>query len=157
MIGEADRFDARADEDVALDSKGVAYAQGRVLASRRTVFAPPREDAAVHPATEEQARLAYGCDEMASPLVVGLVRNGGTRTAGRAVIDTDYLLGSQGGHLNVTGIAGVGTKSSFLTIVLSQLLRWAETQAQENPNDPDQPGSKAALLHLKGHAPFSIT
>src|SRR5260370_17041163 len=129
MIGEADRFDARADEDVALDSKGVTYAQVRVLASRPTVFAPPREAAAVHPATEEHARLAYGFDEMASPLVVGLVRNGGTRTAGRAFIDTDYLLGSPGGHLNVTGIAVVRTKSSFLPLVLCQLPRSTQPQA----------------------------
>lgn len=157
MIEEADRFDTRPEEDIALDSKGVTYAKVRVLASRPTVFAPPREDAAVHPATEEHARLAYGFDEMASPLVVGLVRNGGTRTAGRAFIDTDYLLGSQGGHLNVTGIAGVGTKSSFLTIVLSQLLRWAETQAQENPNDPDRPEIKAVILNVKGFDLFWMT
>src|SRR5260370_27216750 len=145
MIGEADRFDTRPDEDVALDSKGVTYAQVRVLASRPTVFAPPREDAAVHPATEEHARLAYGFDEMASPLVVGLVRNGGTRTAGRAFIDTDYLLGSQGGHLNVPGIAGVGTKPSFLTIVPTQLLPPPTPPALKHPQDPDRPHIKAVI------------
>jgi len=157
MIEEADRFDTRPDEEVALESKGVTYAQVRLLASRPTVFAPPREDAAVHPATEEHARVAYGFDDMASPLAVGLVRNGGSRTAGRAFIDTDYLLGSQGGHLNVTGIAGVGTKSSFLTIVLSQLLDWAKGRAGESPNDPDRPEVKAVILNVKGFDLFWLT
>jgi len=157
MLEEADRFDSRPDEEVAIDSKGVTYAQVRVLASRPTLFAPPREDAAVHPATEEHARVAYGFDQMASPLVAGLVRNGGSLTAGRAFIDTDYLLGAQGGHLNVTGIAGVGTKSSFLTIVLNQLLRWADAKRLENPDDPDRPEVKAVILNVKGFDLFWLT
>jgi len=157
IIEEADRFDTRPDEEVALDSKGVTYARVRLLASRPTVFAPPREDSAVHPAEEEHARIAYGFDEMASPMVVGLVRNGGTRTAGRAFIDTDYLLGAQGGHLNVTGIAGVGTKSSFLTIVLNQLLRWAEQRRADNPSDPERVDVKAVILNVKGFDLFWLT
>ncbi len=157
IIEEADRFDTRPDEEVALDSKGVTYAMVRLLASRPTVFAPPREDAPVLPALEEHVRVAYGFDEMASPMVVGLVRNGGSRTAGRAFIDTDYLLGAQGGHLNVTGIAGVGTKSSFLTIVLSQLLRWAEERRAESPSDPDRVELKAVILNVKGFDLFWLT
>lgn len=157
MIEEADRFDTRPEEEVAIDSKGVTYAQVRLLASRPTVFAPPREDAAVRPATEEHARVAYGFDQMASPLVVGLIRNGGSRTAGRAYIDTDYLLGSLGGHLNVSGIAGVGTKSSFLTIVLNQLLRWADSKRVESPEDPDRPEIKAVILNVKGFDLFWLT
>jgi uncharacterized protein len=157
MIEEADRFDTRPDEEIVLESKGVTYAQVRLLASRPTVFAPPREDAAVYPAGEEHAAVAYGFDEMASPLAIGLVRNGGSRNAGPAFVDTDYLLGSQGGHLNVTGIAGVGTKSSFLTIVLSQLLAWAEGRASESPNDPDRPEIRAVILNVKGVDLFYVT
>jgi len=157
IIEEADRFDTRPEEEVALDSKGVTYALVRLLASRPTVFAPPREDAPVQPAQEEHVRIAYGFDEMAYPMVVGLVRNGGSRTAGRAFIDTEYLLGAQGGHLNVTGIAGVGTKSSFLTIVLSQLLRWAEERRAESPSDPDRVEVKAVILNVKGFDLFWLT
>lgn len=157
IIEEADRFDTVPVEQVAIDSKGVTYGQVRLLASRPTVFAPPREDATVHPATEEHARVAYGFDEMAAPMVVGLVRNGGQRTAGRAFIDVDYLLGAQGGHLNVTGIAGVGTKSSFLTIALNQLLQWAEERRRENPSDSDRPEIKAVILNVKGYDLFWLT
>src|SRR5438874_6732286 len=45
IIEEADRFDTRPDDEVALDSMGVTYARVRLLASHPTVFAPPREDA----------------------------------------------------------------------------------------------------------------
>ncbi len=65
-------------------------------------------------------------DRMGQRLDVGLLRNGGTQFAGRAAIDLDFLLGKNGGHLNVNGIAGLGTKSTLLMSLnwLSNSHRW---------------------------------
>lgn len=150
MLEESDRFDGRAEEEVPIDSRGVTYAKVRVLASEPNVFSPPREESVVFPADEAEARIAYGVNEMEFPLAVGMVRNGGEQTAGPAYIDLDYLLGALGGHLNVTGIAGVGTKSSFLTIVLSQLLRECRRYAEEHPEDPEKPQVRPIILNVKG-------
>jgi hypothetical protein len=150
MLEESDRFDGRPDEQVPLESRGVTYAQVRVLAARPNLFTPPREESQVFAASETEARFAYGVDEMGSPLVVGLVRNGGDSVAGPAFIDLEYLLGSQGGHMNVTGIAGVGTKSSFLTIVLAQLLRALNVHATAHPEDPEKPQIRPIILNVKG-------
>jgi hypothetical protein len=59
-------------------------------------------------------------------LPVGRLRNGGTNYAGQAVIDLAYLLGENGGHLNVNGIAGLGAKSSFLLHLIAMLMQWAK-------------------------------
>ncbi len=150
MLEESDRFDGRPEEEVPVDSRGVTFAQVRVLAAEPNVFAPPREESVVYPADEVEARIAYGVDQMRSPLAVGLVRNGGEQTAGPAYIDLDYLLGALGGHMNVTGIAGVGTKSSFLTIVLSQLLRACQIHGEEHPEDSDKPQVRPVILNVKG-------
>ena len=56
--------------------------------------------------------------------------------AGRAAIDLDFLLGKNGGHLNVNGIAGLGTKSTLLLHVNWLLLREAARQKRELPSDP---------------------
>ena len=45
-----------------------------------------------------------------------------------ATIDLDYLLGENGGHLNVNGIAGLGAKTSFLLHVNALLLYEAQRQ-----------------------------
>jgi hypothetical protein len=150
MLEESDRYDGRPDEELPLESRGVTYAQVRVLAARPNVFTPPREESQVYPAAEAEARFAYGVDEMEEPLAVGLVRNGGERVAGPAFIDLDYLLGALGGHMNVTGIAGVGTKSSFLTIVLAQLLRFVREHAVAHPEDPEKPQIRPIILNVKG-------
>jgi hypothetical protein len=150
MLEEADRFDGRPEEEVPLESRGVTYASVRLLATDPSVFTPPREESLVYPAGEPEARIAYGVGDMEKPLVVGLVRNGGVAVAGPAYVDLDYLLGAKGGHLNVAGIAGVGTKSSFLTTVLSQVLRYCRRHAEEHPEDPEKPQVRAVILNVKG-------
>jgi hypothetical protein len=50
-----------------------------------------------------------------------------------AQIDLAYLLGENGGHLNVTGMAGAGTKSSFLLVMLKLLLNEAQPKSNRNP------------------------
>jgi DNA helicase HerA-like ATPase len=150
ILEESDRYDGRPDEQLSLESRGVTYAQVRVLAARPNLFAPLREESPVYAAGELDARFAYGVDEMSAPLVVGLIRNGGESVAGPAYIDLDYLLGVLGGHMNVTGIAGVGTKSSFLTIVLAQLLRHVREHAMKHPEDPLKPQVRPIILNVKG-------
>ncbi|MBW3589861.1 MAG: ATP-binding protein [Actinobacteria bacterium] len=157
MLEESDRFDARPEEQVPLDSRGVTYAKVRVLATRPNVFAPPLEDSMVWPAVEADSRIAYSIDEMAEPLVVGLIKDGGDRVIGPACVDLAYVLGALGGHINVTGIAGAGTKSSFLTIVLRQLLSHFEMRGRNEPGNPDSPRAKAVIINVKGFDLFHLS
>jgi DNA helicase HerA-like ATPase len=156
MLEEADRYDATPDVDVPIDSRGVTYGQVRVLTSDPNVLAPPREDSRVYRAGSEDARIAYGIDTMAHPLVIGLIRNGGEQVAGPACIDLDYVLGALGGHVNVTGIAGAGTKSSFLTILLSQALRSFVDHRRAHPDDPEAPRARAVIINVKGFDLFHV-
>lgn len=156
MLEESDRFDAQPEEDTSLESRGVTYGQVRILATEPNLFAPPREDSRVFRALEEDAKIAYGVAAMGNPLVVGLIRNGGDAVAGSASIDLDYVLGALGGHVNVTGIAGAGTKSSFLTILLSQILRQFDEHRRLHPGNPDKPRAKAVIINIKGFDLFHL-
>ena len=156
MLQESDRFDARPVEEVPVEARGVTYGKARVLATAPNLLAPPREDSKVYPALEEHARIAYGVEAMGDPLVVGLIRNGGDMVAGPASVDLDYVLGALGGHMNVTGIAGAGTKSSFLTIVLAQMLRHFDRLRRLRPNSPDNPRARAVIINVKGFDLFHL-
>src|SRR5262249_19691524 len=116
---ELNRRDGRVDSVTLFETEGISYARVAILRSvtwrtseetgEREIppgpLAPPREDALVTLATPEEARAAYRADEMENPLAIGLVKNGGSATAGPGFIDLDYLLGINGGHLNVNGAA----------------------------------------------------
>ncbi|MBX9583509.1 MAG: ATP-binding protein [Gemmataceae bacterium] len=131
MGEEVDRFDADPAEAPPFASAGFTYARAKVLRTDPVCHAPPTEEAPVDLGDEAAARLGYGVDAMGQALPVGLLRNGGTAFAGPASIDLDYLLGENGGHLNVNGVAGLGAKSSFLLHVNALLLAEADRQRRE--------------------------
>jgi uncharacterized protein len=147
MLEESDRYDNDPAEQVPTDSGGVTCARARTLGAEPNLLVPPREEAPVFAGEAADAAVAYGMAAMAAPVTVGLVRNGGDTTAGPAKIDLDYLLGSLGGHCNVNGTAGVATKSSFLTILLSQVLEGlAARTAAGGPREQ----ARAVILNVKG-------
>jgi hypothetical protein len=105
---------------------GVTYARASILRTEPEIFTPALEQSIVRLGGEEEARIAYGFDDMKNrALPVGLLCNGARGFAGPALIDLAYLLGERGGHLNVNGMAGVAAKSSFLLTVIKILLNKA--------------------------------
>ena len=89
-------------------------------------------------------------------LALGIIKNGGTRRAGPGFIDLDYLLGENGGHINVNGVAGRGTKSSFLLHLIYLLLREARRQERERPSADRRLKVVPIILNVKNFDLFYI-
>jgi uncharacterized protein len=140
--------------ELAID--GVTFATASILRTDPPVLTPPLDQSRVFLGGEEEAWLAYGADEVENGLSIGLVKNGADVIAGLGVIDLDYLLGIYGGHMNVNGVAGRATKSSYLLFVIHQLLQEARRRAQENPSDPDPMMVVPIILNVKGYDLFHI-
>lgn len=151
VLEEADRFGLDPQASLPLDSQGVTYARAKILASCPNMLMPPREESAVFLADPRDAAEAYGFNNMGAPLVVGLLKNGGAKFAGPAMIDLDYLLGANGAHMNVTGIAGAGAKSSFLLSVLKQLLHHCDSISRSRPSGNDKLSIVPIILNVKGY------
>jgi uncharacterized protein len=156
-IGEEfDAFDGNVDYQPEFRGEGVTFATATILRTERPVLAPPLEQSSVFLGDENDARRAYRADEIDNPLAIGLIKNGGSAIAGPGMIDLDYLLGINGGHMNVNGVAGRGTKSSFLLFVVYQLLREARRRAEEYPSDRNPLMVVPIILNVKGYDLFHI-
>jgi len=94
------------------------------------VSADPGEEVAR--ATGEERRKALYADEMERPLPIGLGRDGAP-----VHVDLDFFDGRKGGHMSISGISGVATKTSFALFFLRML-----TSA------PEVVGSGAANLRV---------
>src|SRR4029077_17308153 len=127
-----------------------------ILRTDPVTHAPPTEESTVYLGGEREAEKGYGVDRMGQPLAVGLLRNGGIAFAGPAQIDLDYLLGENGGHLNVNGIAGLGAKSSFLRHVNYLLLREAVRQLEQCPGKRDRLQVVPIVFNVKNYDLFFI-
>lgn len=153
---EFDRHDGDVGYQPPFDSPGFTYAAVTILRTEPAVMTPPKEGSDVRLGGEPEARMAYGADEIEKPLAVGLIKNGGSRFAGAGLIDLDYLLGANGGHLNVNGVAGRGTKSSLLLHFNYLLLHEARKQQRERPGDRNRLRIVPIILNVKNFDLFHI-
>ncbi len=156
-IGEEfDAYDGDPGYEPELATAGVTFAAASILRTDPPVLTPPLDQSPVVLGGEREAWLAYGADEVENRLSVGLVKNGADVVAGPGVIDLDYLLGANGGHMNVNGVAGRGTKSSYLLFMIHQLLREARRRQRENPSSPNPMRVVPIILNVKGYDLFHI-
>jgi hypothetical protein len=156
MDNEIDQADGEPDYIPPFESDGYTYACVSILCVTPAALTPPRERSKVYLADQDDAAIAYGANEVERPLALGLIKNGGDQLAGPGVIDLDYLLGVNGGHMNVNGAAGRGTKSSFLLHTTRQLLSYVREQARLYPSMPNLTQIVPIILNVKNFDLFHI-
>ncbi len=154
MSAEIDEADGDLNYQPPFENDGFTYAAASIL--RSEVFTPPQERSPISLASAQDARTAYGADDIVNGLDIGLIKNGAKQIAGPGCIDLDYLLGTNGGHMNVNGSAGRGTKSSFLLFVIWLLLYKAKQEAKTIPSASDRLRIVPIILNVKGLDLFYI-
>ena len=110
--------------DVFLISDGVLPARVQEIAEVSTtrvepeVYVPPRPGEIVRRATGAERAQALYFDQMSSRLPVGLGRDGSP-----IYVNMEFLDGTRGAHVSISGISGVATKTSFALFLLHSLFR----------------------------------
>ncbi|HSD29774.1 MAG TPA: ATP-binding protein, partial [Vicinamibacteria bacterium] len=113
---------ARFDSDVFLIEEGVlpaSVAQAahvRVTRVEPEIFVPPRPGQEVARARGRDRDEALFFDAMERRLPIGLSRDGEPVFA-----NLDFMDGSRGAHVNISGISGVATKTTYATFLLHSL------------------------------------
>jgi uncharacterized protein len=135
---------ARFDSDVFLIADGVLPAEvsesARVTATRfePEVFVPPRPGQLVHRAEGATRDRALFFDRMAERLPVGLSRSGEP-----VFVNLEFLDGRRGAHVNISGISGVATKTTYATFLLHSLFTGEVL-------GPRAVNTKALIFNVKG-------
>jgi len=113
---------ARFDSDVFLVERGVLpatvaqAAHVKVTRVEPEIFVPPRPGQEVRRAKGLRRDQALFFDGMERKVPIGLSRDGEPVFA-----NLDFLDGSRGAHVNISGISGVATKTSYATFLLHSL------------------------------------
>ncbi|MEX2323917.1 MAG: ATP-binding protein [Acidimicrobiia bacterium] len=111
---ESDTF--RIAEEGSMPAAKVRSAQIAVIRVDPELWVSPDPGGAVARATGEAREKALYADEMGRPLPVGLGRDGLP-----VYVDVDFFDGRKGGHMSISGISGVATKTSFALFFLRML------------------------------------
>lgn len=102
------------------------------------VFVPPLPGAEVRKATEEERAAALDYETVERKLPAGLSRDGEP-----VFLDVDFLDGTKGAHVNISGISGVATKTSYATFLLYSLFHSGVLGAEAA-------NTKALIFNVKG-------
>jgi len=130
--------------DVSLARDGVLPAQQATSAHvsvtrvEPEVYVPPTPGQTVSLAEGATRDRALFFDRMTEQFPLGLARDGST-IAG----NLEFLDGSKGAHVNISGISGVATKTSYATFLLYALFEGASLRER-------RANAKALIFNVKG-------
>jgi len=135
---------SRFESDVFLAEAGVLPLKvaraAHVLTTRvePEVWVPPRPGDLVYRATGKDRELALHFDRMEEKLAAGFSRDGLP-----VYLDLSFLDGRRGAHINISGVSGVATKTSYASFLLYSLFGSGVLGAEAA-------NTKALVFNVKG-------
>ena len=151
---------------------GMNYVEAKVSFNSQNIYTPVHNNDRVYLATAEQIKMALGLDKIQNPLVCGSLKmyEGTSEEIPLPVhINSKFILGPEGAHLNISGISGLASKTSYAMFLMKaiqdQYLSMSDLEDdsvafvifnvkgrdllaidKENDFDKDAPGEKEATL-----------
>lgn len=137
--------------------QGTNVAEVAVLSNDKEIYMPVQNEALVWFADEEGIHVALGIDAMKrkeqdkkQPLCVpaGLIRmSNGTEAI--AYIDAEYVLGPEGAHVNVAGISGLATKTSYVMFLIQSILQTMDRKVAGSSGEVKSSDVAVVLVNVK--------
>jgi len=105
---------------------GMNYVKANVVGNDKNIFIPVQNNSQVHLASKDQISMALGLDEINNPLVCGYLEmygnvDGSERVTLPVNIDSAFLIGPEGAHLNISGISGLAAKTSYAMFLMKAI------------------------------------
>lgn len=104
--------------------QGANVAEASILANDGEIYMPIQSETAIRFADESGIHIALGIDKLEPkqriPAGVIEMSNG---TQARVYLHRDYVLGPEGAHVNIAGISGLATKTSYAMFLIQSILQ----------------------------------
>jgi len=115
------------EEEPNTPRQGTTLAKVNVLSNSKDIYMPVPSERQVQFASAEGIWEALGIKDIPEKnrIPAGLVKMS-TGTSAVAYLDSRYLLGPDGAHVNITGISGLATKTSYSMFLIQSILQTAE-------------------------------
>ena len=118
--------------------QGTTVAKASVMSNDQGIYMPVQNESRVRFAGEAGIHQALGITEMPEDrrIPAGLIKlSSGTEAV--AYLDRDFLLGPEGAHLNISGISGLATKTSYAMFLLQSVMQRDAQVAAANAGHPE--------------------
>ncbi|MBQ3623944.1 MAG: ATP-binding protein [Prevotella sp.] len=106
---------------------GMNYVKCKVVGNDKGIYIPVQEGRQVHLADEEQIMEALGLKDVKNPLPAGYIDmyDGVNKKTLPVYFNSHFLIGPEGAHLNISGISGLASKTSYAMFLMKAIQDYA--------------------------------
>ncbi|HYV90894.1 MAG TPA: ATP-binding protein [Chitinophagales bacterium] len=125
---------------------GMNYVKARVVGNTDGIFTPVLDGHIVSFADENDVKRALGLDEIKNPLPCGYIEMYEPPDSIRIPVhfNSHFLIGPEGAHLNISGISGLASKTSYAMFLLKAI------QNEHLQSNSDKESVAFVILNVKG-------
>lgn len=106
---------------------GMNYVKCKVVGNDKGIYIPVQEGKKVYLANEEQIMEALGLRDVKNPLPAGYIDmyDGENQKTLPVYFNSHFLIGPEGAHLNISGISGLASKTSYAMFLMKAIQDYA--------------------------------
>jgi hypothetical protein len=106
---------------------GMNYVKCKVVGNDKGIYIPVQEGRKVYLADEEQIMEALGLKDVKNPLPAGYIEmyDGANQKTLPVFFNSHFLIGPEGAHLNISGISGLASKTSYAMFLMKAIQDYA--------------------------------
>ncbi len=113
---------------------GMNYVKCKVVGNDKGIYVPVQEGKKVFLASEEQIMEALGLKDVKNPLPAGYIEmyDGANKQTLPVHFNSHFLIGPEGAHLNIAGISGLASKTSYAMFLMKAIQDVALKEKKES-------------------------
>jgi len=102
---------------------GMNYIKARVVGNTKNIYTPVLDGAIVELAEKKDVTKALGLENIKNPLPCGIIEmyEGEDKIKIPVNFNSHFLIGPEGAHLNISGISGLASKTSYAMFLLKNI------------------------------------
>ena len=131
---------------------GMNYVTAKVVCNTNNIYIPVQNNAKVMLATAEEINYALGLNDIRNPLMCGYIEmyegtSGCERVTLPVNLNSKFIIGPEGAHLNISGISGLASKTSYAMFLLKAI---QDSYMKKESKDNDEDNVAFVLFNVKG-------
>ncbi len=102
---------------------GMNYVKARVVGNSKDIYIPVWDGSAVSFASQSEVKMALGLDRVKNKLACGYLEmyEDSNQVTIPVHFNSEFLIGPEGAHLNISGISGLAAKTSYAMFLLKAI------------------------------------
>lgn len=137
---------------------GMNYVSAKVVCNTKNIYIPLQSNSKVMLAAAEEINYALGLNDIRNPLVCGyLEMYEGTKDCDKVTLpvhlNAKFIIGPEGAHLNISGISGLASKTSYAMFLLKAI---QDGYMKKDSGIEDEDSVAFVLFNVKGRDLLAI-